>query len=381
MTGDSLSPVESKPRDPRSTETRAGDSPTTEPNSGRSGIGRFFDAMSKGWGCLPWVICGVLLMMLLSSWARTTEYFDTTGGITEKFVSGEEYASEKVAILSVEGVLMEGQGFIKHQIDQIRRDKDIKAVVLRVDSPGGTVTGSDYVLHHLNELRNDQKLPIVVSMGSIAASGGYYISMGVGDQEKSIYAEPTSTTGSIGVIIPHYDVSGLMAKFDVKDDSIVSHPRKQMLSMTRPLTEDTRPLAQEHVNEAFGRFKEIIKGGRPRFREHPEELDALATGEVFSAEKAKQLGLVDEIGFVEAAIDRAAELAGVNAKKVRVVKYERPVALLDLSSIGAAKAGIRGWSGANEETFVLKTIADASTPRAWYLYTTFPGVAPTKRAD
>ncbi len=125
---------------------------------------------------------------------------------------------------------MEGDGFVKRQIDRVRKDAQVKAVVVRIDSPGGTVTGSDYIYHHLKKLREDRSLPLVVSMGSIAASGGYYIAMAVGDQEKSIFAEPTTTTGSIGVIVPHYDLSGLMARYDVRDDSISSHPRKQILS-------------------------------------------------------------------------------------------------------------------------------------------------------
>jgi protease-4 len=329
----------------------------------------------RAWFWLPWIACAVLGAVLVANWSGVTDYLFPSSLISETFVSGDKVASDKIAILNVEGVLMEGQGFLKHQIDQIRGDKSVKAVVLRVDSPGGTVTASDYVLHHLNELRKENKIPIVVSMGSMAASGGYYISMAVGDQEKSIYAEPTTATGSIGVIIPHYDITGLMAKFDVKDDSIVSHPRKQMLSMTRPLTEDTRPIVQGYVDEAFVRFKGIIKDGRPKFREDPAALDALATGEIFSADKAKQLGLIDEIGFIEAAIARAADLAKVDPKKARVVRYNRPAKLFDLSSIGAAKA-----SG-SPESLMLQTLAEAATPRAWYIYTSVPGLPPGKVAD
>lgn len=330
---------------------------------------------ARAWSWLPWIGCVVLGVLVLSNWSGATDYFFPSSAVNEQFVSGNKSASDKIAIMNVEGVLMEGQGFLKQQIDRIRQDEKVKAVVLRIDSPGGTVTASDYVLHHLNELKKDRKIPIVVSMGAIAASGGYYISMAVGDQEKSIYAEPTTTTGSIGVIVPHYDITGLMAKFDVKDDSIVSHSRKQMLSMTRPLTDDTRPIVQGYVNEAFARFKEIVKQGRPQFREHPEQLDTLATGEIFSADKAKELGLVDELGFVEAAINRAADLAKLDPKKVRVVKYNRPAALLDLASIGVAKAN------ATPDALFLQTLADSATPRAWFIHTSIPGLPPSKIAD
>ena len=104
-----------------------------------------------------------------------------------------------MAIITVSGVIVDGDGYVKKQIERVRQDEDVKAIVLRVNTPGGTVTGSDYILHHLNRLRAERKLPLVVSMGSVAASGGYYVSMAVGDQPQSIYAEPTTTTGSIGV--------------------------------------------------------------------------------------------------------------------------------------------------------------------------------------
>ena len=91
--------------------------------------------------------------------------------------------------------------------------------MLRVDSPGGTVSGSDYIYHHLREMpREKRKIPLVVSMGGMAASGGYYVSMAVGHEPDTIFAEPTAFTGSIGVIIPHYDLAGLMEKIGAKED-------------------------------------------------------------------------------------------------------------------------------------------------------------------
>ena len=161
------------------------------------------------------------------------------------------------------GVIMDGDGFVKQQIDRVRQDDMCKAVVVRVDSPGGTVTGSDYIYHHLKRLREERQIPLVVSMGSVAASGGYYVSMAVGDQERSIFAEPTTTTGSIGVIMPHYDISGLLKQFQIEDDSIASHPRKQLLSMTRPMSDEDREIIQDYIDDSFSRFKEIVKSGRP----------------------------------------------------------------------------------------------------------------------
>jgi protease-4 len=310
---------------------------------------------SLGW--IGFLFCALLA---IGQFAALGQYFDTSGGITEKHHSLSKFASDKIAVISVKGVILSGGGYVKHQIDRVRRDKNVKAIVLRVDSPGGTVTGSDYILHHLNKLREDRELPLVVSMGSIAASGGYYVSMAVGDQEDSIFAEPTTTTGSIGVMIPHYDVSGLMERFDVKDDTLATHPRKEMLSMTKPMPDDHRAILEQYLDEAFTRFKEIVRQGRPAFRGDEGILDELATGEVFTAGQAVEHGLVDRIGFVEEAIDRAIEMAGLDKEKTRVVEFERPVTLLDLGFIQSRQGRYEGeW-------------LDLATPRAYYLWTMLP---------
>jgi protease IV len=331
-------------------------------------------AWSRFWSWLGWVgfiICGLIVLGLLVALA---DHFDTTGGVEEKYVSGEKMADDKIAIITVSGVIMEGEGFVKHQIDKVRQDKKVKAIVLRVDSPGGTVSGSDYIFHHLKQLRDDKAIPLVVSMGGIAASGGYYVSMAVGDKPDTIFAEPTCTTGSIGVMIPHYDVSGLMKEYGVKDDSLATHPRKLMLSMTREMTDEERELAQSHINDMFDRFKAVVKEGRPYFKDNPADLDKVATGEIFTSEKALAHKLIDKIDFQEAAIDRALELASLSKEKTKIVKFKRPVSLSDsLLSTRAPRGATPG--------FDLATLLDLSAPRAWYLASSLPAIVTSRRAD
>lgn len=324
-------------------------------------------------GWVGFLLCG---LMLISQWSARRDYFDVSEGIRERFHSGFEQGRDKVAVITVRGVILEGDGFVKRQIDRVRKDPSVKAVVVRIDSPGGTVTGSDYIYHHLKKLREERNLPLVVSMGSMAASGGYYIAMAVGDQEKAIFAEHTTTTGSIGVIVPHYDLSGLMARYDVRDDSISSHPRKQILSVTRAMSEEDRAIIQAYVNESFQRFKEIVKSGRPQLRQAngtdtprlENDGHDLATGEIFTAGQAKQYGLVDEIGFIEDAIDRAIELAGLQKDSVRVVQYRRPTSLIDLV----------GMVEASEPDFSLSALLELSAPRAYYLATSLPPLATSR---
>src|SRR6478609_944478 len=155
----------------------------------------------------------IAVMMIIGLYSSYNSYFSPADAPQEKYHSLAQFATKKVAIVDVSGTIMGGEdSFAEKQIDRIQKDPNVVAVVVRVDSPGGTVTGSDYIYHHLRDLAEKRKLPIVVSMGSICASGGYYIAMSVGNHPNTIFAEPTTWTGSIGVIIPHFDVSGGLAK-------------------------------------------------------------------------------------------------------------------------------------------------------------------------
>lgn len=317
------------------------------------------------------ILLGLTLMSFMGFVSKYQSYFSDPNQPQEKYHSLSKEATDKIAIVSVTGTIMEGEGFVKDQLDRVEEDDNVVAVVLRIDSPGGTVTGSDYIYHHVKQLCEERELPVVVSMGSICASGGYYIAMAVGDEEKSIFAEPTTWTGSIGVVIPHYNFSGLLEEYNVKDDSIASHKYKLMGSPTRVLSEEERAeerkLFQELVDLSFEGFKEIVRSGRPKFREDDAALDGVATGQIFTAEQALEKGLVDEIGFIDKAVERAAELADKDPKKVRCVKYEEPAPTL--GSILSSKAPAKGMLDLD-----LATLLDLTAPRAYYLCTWLPSV-------
>lgn len=289
--------------------------------------------------------------------------------VQERHFSHQPGAPNKVAIVRIEGPILEGEGYAKRQIDQALRDEAVKAVVVRVDSPGGTVSGSDLLYHHLRKLVEKKNIPIVVSMGGIAASGGYYVSMAVGETPDTIFAEPSTWTGSIGVIIPHYDLTGLLSEWGVKQDSIVSHPLKGIGSFTRPMTPEERKILQDLVNESFADFKEIVRKGRPRFQKDPQALDRLATGQVFSARQAKENGLVDRIGYLEDAVERAIELARLDPEQTNVVEYKRELSLWSLLVEGRART----------PTIDLAGLVDGLTPRAYYLWTWLPPVLASPR--
>jgi protease-4 len=294
---------------------------------------------------------------------------DEDGRVQERFFSHQYHATDKVAILSIEGVIVSGEGFFKQQVEHAMKDaKDgrLKALVVRVNSPGGTMSGSDYIYHHLCKLAKETNIPIVVSMGGIAASGGYYASMAVGDTPDAIFAEPTAWTGSIGVVIPHYNFAGLMKELGVAEDSIASHPLKEMGSYFRPMTEEERKIFQGLVSDAFARFKSVIQNGRPKFKQDPAALDKLATGQVFTADQAMENGLIDKIGFIDDAVDRAIALAHLDKENVKVVKYKPEPSLANL---------FLGVQSDVRTRFDLAALLDLTTPRAYYLCTWLPPFA------
>ncbi len=310
-------------------------------------------------GGLGLLVIGAVVLAALASLTGT----QGEKRVREEYFSHNENGTRKVAIIAIEGVIMdEADGFVKRQIDRALKDKQVKAIVLRVDSPGGTVSGSDYLHHHLRELVKKREIPVVVSMGGIAASGGYYVAMAVGDVPDSIFAEPSTFTGSIGVIIPRYDLSEMLQNWGIEYDAVASGKFKSMGNMAKPMTEEERELFQQIVDEGFGQFKDIIRSGRPEFREDPQALDTIATGQIFTARQAVQNGLVDRIGFIENAVERAIEIAALDPAEVQVVRYKPEPSL----------AGLLMGSEARGQSLDLRAILELTTPRAYYLSTWLP---------
>ncbi|MDH3717632.1 MAG: signal peptide peptidase SppA [Planctomycetota bacterium] len=304
-------------------------------------------------------------------------YVQMDASITEKLHSGSAAARNKIAVIAVKGAIMNAEdGFVKKQIDRALKDKQVKAVVLRIDSPGGTVTASHYLYHHLKKLRKEKEIPLVVSMGSIATSGGYYLSMAVGDTEDAIFAEETTWTGSVGVIIPSYDLSDLLAHWKIRDRSFTSGDLKQMGSPTRELDEQHRKREeaklQQLVDESFEGFKEVVAYGRPKLVQDDEAMREVVTGQIFTAKQAYKLGLVDQLGYIEDAVRRAAELAKLDPEKVRVVKYEKPPSLLNVALGGSSQAAAASLD--------LSAMLDLTAPRAYYLSTWVPAIVANRAA-
>lgn len=315
---------------------------------------------------LKWAFFTIVALAIIGSFQAS---FEGDNDLREHWHSLSKTASDKIAIISVEGTIMGDENFVKKQIDHVRNNDDIKAVVLRVDSPGGTVTGSDYIYHHLKKLTEKRQIPLVVSMGSIAASGGYYVAMAAGEVENTIYAEPTTWTGSIGVVIPHYNVSEALDKLHIEDDSIASNPLKLMGSPTRkfpePIRLEVEGILKGLVDSSFESFKEIVLASRPALRNNQAVQDVVFTGRIFTAKQAKENLLVDRLGFVEDAIERAVELAKLDKDDVRVIKFKKPSGFAEMLAGEQSK----------RPSFDINSLLELTVPKAYYLCTWLPGLA------
>jgi len=231
---------------------------------------------------------------------------------------------DKIALLRVEGPIFDS----KDTIDELKgyvKDSSIKAIVLRVDSPGGAVAPSQEIYEEVRKAVVKKK--IVVSMGSVAASGGYYIAA----PASRIIANPGTLTGSIGVIMEIPNLEGLMNKIGVKTEVIKSGRHKDIASVFRGIGKEEREILQNVLDNVHEQFITAVAEGRRMLR---DDIQKIADGRVFTGEQALKAGLVDELGNLEDAIKAAASLAGIKGEPVVVTKKEK------LSVINLLREGV-----------------------------------------
>ena len=204
---------------------------------------------------------------------------------------------------------------LKEELTKATKDEMVKAVVLRINSPGGTVNASDILYHEIKTFKASRKIPVVVSMMDVAASGGYYAAMA----SDAILVHPSTVTGSIGVIMLTVNAKGLMEKVGVEANAITSGPRKDMGSPFRTMTAEEKAIFQGVIDSFYLRFLAVVQEGRPNLS--ADQIKKLADGRIYSGDQAKAAGLVDDIGYLDEAIELAKKKAGLT--EARVVTYRR----------------------------------------------------------
>jgi len=262
----------------------------------------------------------------------------------EEVVLKDSRSANKVVVVPVEGVItsqqIDGTAFnqvdvIKAQLQRAKKDDHVSAVVMRVDSPGGEVLASDEIADALRDFQDDTGKPVVVSMGNLAASGGYYVSAPC----RWIVANEMTITGSIGVIMSGLNYRGLMDKVGLQPKVYKSGKFKDMLSGSRKPEEvspEEEKMVQSLIDEVYGKFRKVVSEGREAAhdvngsdgRKLASDWTNYVDGRVLSGTQAFELGFVDELGDFDAAVKRANKLCGNNSAKV--VEYRQVVELADI---------------------------------------------------
>jgi len=244
-------------------------------------------------------------------------------------------AKSEIAVIHIEGIITEYDqrdsflGYIenpvsavKSRLDIIRSDTAIKGVLLVIDSPGGGVTASDVLYTHIVRFREETGIPVMALMKQVAASGGYYVAVA----SDEIVAYPTAITGSIGVILYGFNVTGLMEKYGVEYVAVKTAEHKDSLSPFKPVDEGEVEWMQGVVDRMLERFIDAIDRGRENLSR--DEIERLADGRIYIASDALGLGLIDNIGYFDDAVNLLAERAGVSQPVL--VEFEREVHFRDI---------------------------------------------------
>lgn len=283
------------------------------------------------------------------------------------------FAMDKIALIDVSGVIMNGHespwfgsgehpvSLLAEQLDKARKDKAVKAVILRINSPGGTVAASELIHDEIEYFKRATGRPVVAAMMDVAASGGYYIACACDE----IVAQPSTITGSIGVIMQMFDLSDTLSKIGVKTDAITSGVHKDSGSPLRPLRAEERELFQKIVADMYDRFVKVVVAGRPKLDE--ARVRALADGRVYTATQALDTGLIDRIASLRDTVSAVKQRTGV--ANVRVVGYRRSAAY---KPNVYAEAPLRPSGDVNLFKVDLPTWLSSATPRFMYLWS--PGL-------
>ncbi len=256
---------------------------------------------------------------------------NTLGGARQPLMETVVHGTSgpKVLLLDVDGVISDRDSTgpfgiggsestvarVREQLDKAAKDGQVEGLLLRVNSPGGTVTASDVVYRDIKAFKTAKDVPVVVQMMGVAASGGYYIAM-AGDV---VMAHPTTVTGSIGVISSGINFAGLMERYGVADQTITAGELKDAGSPLRPMTAEERAYLQAVIDDLHDRFREVVDEGRPALS--AERVETLADGRVFTANQAEADGLIDGIGYLPDAVREMERRLDVSS--LRLVSYHR----------------------------------------------------------
>ncbi|WP_313799531.1 signal peptide peptidase SppA [Cytobacillus sp.] len=331
----------------------------------------------KRWAALA-IAAAIFVFSVITNIATGIMFTDVESSITEMFAGSnaaftEEVVEEgselkKIAVLDVNGTIQDtgdatsffASGGYNHKgfmdrLEQVKEDNAVKAVIIQVNSPGGGVVESAQIHDKIKEIQEETKKPVYISMGSMAASGGYYISA----PADKIFASPETLTGSLGVIMQGVNYAGLAEKYGVDFVTIKSGPYKDIMSPSREMTEEEKQILQSMIDNSYEGFVKVISEGR---NIPAAKVKEIADGRIYDGRQALELNLIDGFGYVDDVIDVLKKDHKLNGAKV--VKYTDNLGFGSLFSMGAQK--IMGQD--IEMAGLMKMLSQPNSPRLMYLY-------------
>ena len=293
------------------------------------------------------------------------DFFASDSGFYEEVIEGDD-PTNVIAVLDVEGTIQDtGEASLlssetynhrdfMDKLQMAEENDNIKGIILRVNSPGGGVVESAETYDKILDIKKVKK-PVYVSMGSMAASGGYYISA----PADKIFASPETMTGSLGVIMQGYNYEKLAEKYGVEFETIKSGTYKDIMSPTREMTDDERKILKNMIDNSYDQFVKIIADGRGMSE---KEVRKIADGRIYDGRQAKEVHLIDDFGHLDDVI--ATMKKDIDQKDAQVIRYTGEAGFGSLFSMGAQKI-----LGNDVETAVLtKILSSSNSPRLMYLY-------------
>lgn len=340
-------------------------------------IGRNKEMNAKRWIALgiAALLFGLSIVINIASFAMSNNWTSNFQNIftlpendyVETVLESGDF-SKRIAVLTVDGVIQNtgeassffgvagyNHQFFMQQLEMVKADDSIRAVVLQVDSPGGGVVESAQIYDKLREIQEEVDIPIYVSMGSMAASGGYYIAASA----DKIFLNKETLTGSIGVIMESVNYGKLAEKYGVDFVTIKTGPYKDIMSPTRDMREDERAMLQEMINDSYESFVDIIEEGRGMTE---GEVKAVADGRIMNGRQAIEAGLADEYGYLEDVIEAVRK--DFKLENAEVMKYEYPQDFTSLFSMKTQSL----LGGDVESKLIGRLLSDYHSPRMMYLY-------------
>jgi len=277
---------------------------------------------------LKWSIC--LIFIILTGCAVVQiPLFPSTQPLEEKVLEGKGQA--KILLLDISGIISEkkeskGLGSsqkislvarIKEELQKAEGDSSIAGVIIKINSPGGSVTATDIIYHELMQYKKQAGVRIVACLTGTATSGGYYVASAADE----IIAHPTSVTGSIGVIAMKFNVEKFLSKIGIQEETIKSGEKKDIWSPFRPSTPEEKDIIQTIINTLHERFVKVVLAGRQPLLSK-EEIERLADGRIFTADQALEVKLIDRVGYLDNAVEEIKK--ALKLKEAKVVTYNRP---------------------------------------------------------